>query len=483
MSEVISAETLDILIEKVKNGDELAFEEIYNRCYGHITFVCSKLCNNKQNVEEIVQDTMLVASRKIHELRGDTFMAYLRKVATHGCFLKHKQNSRRPEYVPYTDEAMENIPELDSDFLPEEYLQKKETQEMLLRAINKLPQKQRKIIYMYFYAGINTNEIATLLDMQSATVRKILQRSKDILRDRLSAEGYRPASNKAVLPLAALLFVEEAAFVTGNAIPVTAAGTGIMAAAAAAKVYVIAIAVAGIATAATLYFAINSPHEETLTVIATEATPPAETEIIPVAATTVLIELPTTAPPTEYHTEPATVAITIPEATTEPLTNPPTEPETVPLTTPPATIPETTPPETEPITQPITEPPPTQPETIPPTEPAELPTEPYTEPPTEPEPEPIDPTPAILTALATATTVNDLNHIIHYFNFALCRQMRNTDSEIFRFYILTTATGEILIGTMAHESGANWQMQYELFTSSPAPVDILQRLEWIGVDI
>ena len=216
---------LNILLEKFKNGDQRAFEEIYRRCYGHIAFVCSKLCDNNEDVEEIVQDTFMAAFKQADTLKGDTLLALLRKVAARRCYDKHRKSQREP--IVYSDEAID-VEDFDEDFLPEEYLQNKESQTNLLRIINELPTKQREMIYLYYYADINTEEIARLNNCSSVNVRKILFKARQTIKSKLG-------TTMSGVSLSSLLLAEEGAFVGSLSAVGQAAGTtttGIFAAAA-----------------------------------------------------------------------------------------------------------------------------------------------------------------------------------------------------------------------------------------------------------
>ena len=160
----------NILLENFRNGDQTAFDEIYMRCCGHIAFVCSKICYNKEDVEEIVQDTFMAAFKKADELRGDTLLALLRKIAVRKCYNNYNNKKIKPEHVTYEGDANPpDVTELNGDFLPEEYLQNKEMQAELLQIINVLPPTQREVVYLYYYADINTEEIARLKNCTAAT--------------------------------------------------------------------------------------------------------------------------------------------------------------------------------------------------------------------------------------------------------------------------------------------------------------------------
>lgn len=57
-------------------------------------------------------------------------------------------------------------------------------------ALKQLTPKGRAIIYLYYYEGYSTGEIASMLDMQDNAVRTSLSRSRDRLKTILEKEGY-----------------------------------------------------------------------------------------------------------------------------------------------------------------------------------------------------------------------------------------------------------------------------------------------------
>jgi len=84
----------NLLIEQCKNGNQHAFEEIYQRCNGYVAFVCSKFFDDKEDIDEIVQDTFLHIFDKVDELRGETLVTLLRKVAIDKCNNEHRSRRR-----------------------------------------------------------------------------------------------------------------------------------------------------------------------------------------------------------------------------------------------------------------------------------------------------------------------------------------------------------------------------------------------------
>jgi len=485
------------LIEKLQNGDQNAFEEMYNLCYKHINFVCLKFCDNKEDAEEVVQDTFVIAFKKASELRGDTLLAYLRKIAANECFRKRKQSNQHQEHIAYSDElSVEDHVELDADFLPEEHLQNKERQAELLRIINHLPQRQREMIYLYYYVDISTEEIARLMHCSANNIYKTLHMARKTIKGKLEGtHKKKSAKTMAFVPLAAALFIEEQVFA---ATYVNVAGASMVTAvAASAKIYAIAACVVAACTiSAAVYFVLQPstetymPAYETYTpayeyIWEIEEVPEQEEPPTPAAEPPEPEEYPTEEPTQEPADDPTPVELAADEAT-EPETI--TEPEPVGEPYVPAPVEEPEPYIPQPAEEP-TEVPAEEPEALPPpplplppvqdTPPVEqeLAQEPEIE--EEPTPEPIDRTPEILAALAAATTPADVNGIIRYFGFVFDSQIELSTNMRFRFYVLDDGSGDILIGIAAYEDGSQWRIRFEHFMNGQMPADRTNLFHWM----
>jgi len=95
------------------------------------------------------------------------------------------------------------------------------------------------------------------------------------------------------------------------------------------------------------------------------------------------------------------------------------------------------------------------------------------------EDEPYDPihldrTAEILTALASANTAEDVNGIIHRFEFSFVRPIWLSTGEMLRFYVTNEGSGDILIGTTSYESGAGWRMRFKHYINTTMPLDIIE---------
>lgn len=60
----------------------------------------------------------------------------------------------------------------------------------VLAAVQRLPLKYREAVYLYYYEGYNTGEIAALAGVKPAAVRQRLARAREKLRKELEGSGY-----------------------------------------------------------------------------------------------------------------------------------------------------------------------------------------------------------------------------------------------------------------------------------------------------
>ena len=469
------------LIEKLHNGDEKAFDEIYRRYCAPISFLCQKFCDNKEDAEEVTQDTFVIAFKKSANLRSDTLLAYLRKIAVHECFRKRDKNRLNHEYLVHSDSITDCQPELDESFLPEDALQNKELQAEFLRIINQLPKNRREMVYLYYYTGFNTEEIARLYDCTSSTVRNTLSAARSTIKSKLESTDKKYAVKGVVLtPLAAMFIMEEQVFAASY---ISSTVTSIAAADVAAKAaiaksgtgYIIAacmVVVCSISVAA--YIALspnveeNAPTYEQYTALpAFEPEPPAPapyepaeeaeeepyTPYEPQEYTAQTYEPPTADVP-QAPPQPAYVPQPVPEseAEEEPLYAADEVYEYTPAYEPPAEEP----PEPQTIEEPTTE------------------AEPYTP---EPIPEPIDRTPEILAALAAASNADGVARIIGYYGFMFDTQIHL--DMLYRFYVLDDGSGDILIGIETDADGTSWRMKFTHYPNGTMPSDILQLLRFM----
>ena len=431
--------------------------------------MCLKIFDCREDVEEIVNDTFLIAYRKIKQLKGDTLIAYLRRIAINLCYARRKKASR--EHELFTDDGLENYAETNEDFLPEEYVENKEKHLLLLQIVSELPPRQREIIYLYFFADISTVEIAKMLGCPPGNVRKTLHVAKNALKAKLEVRNRM--SKMALVPFGMALQLEgqnfaathsPSAFVTPAVKSITA------------YVVTICLIVACIATVAVyiaMQYTVEAEEVPNLQYVITELT------------TQPVIELPTP-PPTEPELDnPTDYSYEVDEA------EEPTfeyeaysEPEE-PVQQPTSEVIETLPPPTTQITTPHTE--------------------------METEPEPDDPTITtyyesydnyeatppqeeeeeedydiqeedyvdILALLYQAASPQEVLDIAHYHSFTVFSTVRSSVYGWYRFYVLEYNNGHILLGVHICEYDTPLRTRFAHYQYGQMPTGVFKLFMWM----
>ena len=76
-----------------------------------------------------------------------------------------------------------------SDAIPTEAEQSGSTP--LESAFERLPERYKEMLTLHYYNGLKIREIAEMQQLSVSAVKKLLQRSRDTLRDLMIEEGYK----------------------------------------------------------------------------------------------------------------------------------------------------------------------------------------------------------------------------------------------------------------------------------------------------
>lgn len=170
-----------ILFERIKKGDEKAFERLFRTYYSHLCLFAENYVRNQAEAEEIVQDMFV----RLWENRNRITIAtsvknYLFRSVKNRClnFLQHKKiETRYAEKLLF--EAEQSTPD-DTDIIESGLLHKIE------ETINSMPQKRQEIFRLSREEGLKYREIAEKLDISVKTVETHMGLAIKTLRDKLN---------------------------------------------------------------------------------------------------------------------------------------------------------------------------------------------------------------------------------------------------------------------------------------------------------
>ncbi len=139
--------------------------------------------------EDIGQETFIRFYKSMNKFRGESSIStYLTRIAINLSLNEIKRRQRRRKYLSTASEdGLDNIPEITTS------KNKKETQEIVNLAIQKLKPKFRSVLVLRLILGYTTQETAKLMKLPVGTVLSRLTRAQMKLKDILtpSYEGLK----------------------------------------------------------------------------------------------------------------------------------------------------------------------------------------------------------------------------------------------------------------------------------------------------
>jgi RNA polymerase sigma-70 factor (ECF subfamily) len=166
------------LVQRILSGDKAAGEQFVIEHYEAIFRFLRNLTGNKEDAEDLTQQTFLRAWEALPSFRGDSSLStWLHSIAYRE--YTHWLRSRR-EFVPL-DEIVD---------MPDEQANQNLEAVLLRWAIYRLDPEHREVFVLYYVQGFSVNEIAKIIGVPAGTVKSRLffarQKLKELLSDVIS---------------------------------------------------------------------------------------------------------------------------------------------------------------------------------------------------------------------------------------------------------------------------------------------------------
>lgn len=165
-------------------GDRAAYGRVVQACQTTVTSLALAVVRDIHASEDIAQDAFIKAWRNLGQLRNpDSFLPWLRQV-TRNLARDHLRAQAYRANPPGDIEAL--IAQV-ADPTPCPAGQHADAQEQAIAAgvIDALPEDSREVLLLYYREGQSSRQVAALLGLQDAAVRKRLQRARECVRSEL----------------------------------------------------------------------------------------------------------------------------------------------------------------------------------------------------------------------------------------------------------------------------------------------------------
>jgi len=169
------------IIEACKMGDSRAQYKLYQLYSRAMYNLCMRLMNNREDAEDMLQESFTEAFRKLETFRYDaTFGAWLKRIVINRCL--NSLRRRNPDITSIDD--FESYDKKEVEFEENQLDVKK-----IHRAVEKLPDGYRVVFSLYLLEGYDHGEISQIMGISESTSKTQLHRAKSKLKELLSVEA------------------------------------------------------------------------------------------------------------------------------------------------------------------------------------------------------------------------------------------------------------------------------------------------------
>jgi RNA polymerase sigma-70 factor (ECF subfamily) len=173
------------LVEAALAGDLDAFNHLVAEYQDYLFALAVRVVGDRDSAADAVQEAFFSCYRNLDRFRGDSFRAWLTRIALNAATDVLRQRRRRPAepYPDWEDEAWQ--PPAGADASPERRALRRSAASALREALALITGDQRAAIVLYDVEGYDYAEIAQITGVSLGTVKSRIHRGRIALRELL----------------------------------------------------------------------------------------------------------------------------------------------------------------------------------------------------------------------------------------------------------------------------------------------------------
>jgi RNA polymerase sigma-70 factor (ECF subfamily) len=176
------------LTRRLLTGDKQAFDRFVDLFRSRIFQYSFLMCGQREDAEEVAQETMLKAFEKIDQLREpERVKPWVFQIAKNACRMMRRKSIFAPREEVSLEERAAHLS--DGTPLPDKEVLRHELHDQLSAAIRALPQIYRAVFLLREVEQLTTEETAQILDVSSDVVKTRLLRARRMMRASLGGVG------------------------------------------------------------------------------------------------------------------------------------------------------------------------------------------------------------------------------------------------------------------------------------------------------
>lgn len=185
----------EYIIAEVRKGNSSIFKDVYRMYYSPLCRFAHKYFDEKEEAEDIVQETMVKMWEQRNKLEINNLKTYLFSAVKNSCLnrLKHLVVVQKHNETTAIEIKLIEL-EYDNEFFDEET---KILERKVFEAIEDLPEQCGKIVKLKYIDGMKSKDIAIMTNLSPRTVETHLYKGLKVLSEKF----------KNTIPLLIIVFI------------------------------------------------------------------------------------------------------------------------------------------------------------------------------------------------------------------------------------------------------------------------------------
>mgnify|MGYP006289765357 CR=1 FL=1 len=177
------------LVKDAKSGDKAALARLVEAYQEPIYHTALKMTKNREDAEDVLQETFVTMVEKLHQFRGDARLyTWLYRIAVNNVYKRTRTNQKHeamdidnPDVQHIHGQNLSEWPETNKLLGERQWIR-----DVLADALDELPEKYRTIFVLRDIQGLSIKETQEILNISESNVKVRLMRARNYLRDKLS---------------------------------------------------------------------------------------------------------------------------------------------------------------------------------------------------------------------------------------------------------------------------------------------------------
>ncbi len=177
-------------IDRILQGETSSFAALVDRYKDMIFTLALKTIKNREEAEEVAQDTFIKVYNSIGKFKGDSkFSTWIYKIAYNTCLDRLKKNKKEDLNISIDEFSAHLIKTMENALSA---LEDKERRQTIQNCLNFLPEDENFLLTLFYFEDQSLEEIGKIMNINANNAKVKLFRSRQklavILRHQLEPE-------------------------------------------------------------------------------------------------------------------------------------------------------------------------------------------------------------------------------------------------------------------------------------------------------